>query len=89
MRTDTPPEQHHLWVEGFWKGPRSLRAFARSNPGVPVFYLVFFTAAFGLVLSQELPAWYAFPLGNLPATGVTGILTFLFSRGWLGNADGE
>ena len=90
MHTNQPPERDELWAEGFWVGQRGVRTFASSNPGFLVFYLVFFTAVFGVVLSQEIPAWYAFPLGSLPAAGLTGILTFLFSRGWLGNApDGD
>jgi hypothetical protein len=78
-----------LWERGFWRGPRSVRAFVRENRGFPLFYLLFFTAIFGVVIWEGVRRWYAFPIAVIAAAALTLVLVFLFSRGWLGNADGD
>lgn len=81
------PEE--LWEGGFWRGPRDVRAFVRENRGFPWFYLLFFTAVFGVVIWDGVRRWYAFPIAVVPAAPLTLVLVLLFSRRWLGNADGD
>jgi hypothetical protein len=77
------------WENGFWRGPRDVRAFVRANRGFPWFYMLFYTAIFGVIISVEIGSWYAFPIGGLPAAALTFLQAFLFSRGWLGNGGGD
>jgi hypothetical protein len=83
------PPSHELWANGFWQGPRDLRVFVRHNRGFPWFYLVFYGAAAGVISWVEIERWYAFPIAVAIAAGLTLVQTFLFSRGWLGNASGD
>ena len=82
-------ESQDLWENGHWRGPRSVRAFVRENRGFPWFYLLFWTAIFGVILWDGVRRWYAFPIAVMAAAALTFVLVFLFSRGWLGNADGD